>query len=541
MSKIAEYLQEHLTGEVTADPEVRRHFAHDASVLRLVPSMVVYPRDETDVRKTARFVWQLAERGSKLPITARGGGSDTSGAAIGSGIALVFPAHMNRLLALDPKKQSVTVEPGITYDKLEQTLYTHGLFLPPCPSSSAYATIGGGLANNAIGDRTLKYGDTKKYVQSLRVVLANGEVIETGPMNKRALSHKMGLSSLEGQIYRAVDTLTEENAQLIDDYRGKFRTPHNAIGYNLWDIKSKDGFDLTPLIVGSQGTLGIITEATFKLQPHVPITKLALVSLPTLRELGEILPGILALKPSICDMINKAALDEVAKLNAKQLGNVLEFRKAEIHLLIEFDDKPAQQQKYLKALSALAEGADGYCMAAATAEDQQQLRKIREAVATLMNSHRGPARAVPVAEDIAVPTDSLVEFLEQVYKTCAATHIAPAIWGQAGSGVVRLHPMLDLGEVGDRQKFFKISSELYAAAARLGGSITAAAGDGRVRAPYARSLQGEPYHQLILRVKHAFDPHSLLNPGAKTATTQDVKNLLRSDYSFGRHEHLPRS
>src|SRR5579872_6336687 len=123
MSKVAHYLQEHLLGEVTDSPEVRRHFSHDASILQLMPSIVVYPRNENDVRKTARFSWQLAERGKVLPITARGGGSNTSGAALGSGILLIFTAHMNRILALDPKKEYIIVEPGATYDKIEQTLY----------------------------------------------------------------------------------------------------------------------------------------------------------------------------------------------------------------------------------------------------------------------------------------------------------------------------------------------------------------------------------------------------------------------------------
>jgi FAD/FMN-containing dehydrogenase len=207
MSKIAHYLQEHLLGEVTDSLEVRRFFSTDASILQIMPSVIVYPANENDVRKTARFSWQLAERGKILPITARGGGSDTSGAAIGSGIIMVFTAHMNRILQLDPKKEFVTLEPGITFTALQQTLYTHGLFLPPYPASSAYATLGGSLANNAIGEKSVKYGDLAHYVEKLSVVLANGEVIETGPLNKRELNKKLGLATLEGNIYRGIDAL----------------------------------------------------------------------------------------------------------------------------------------------------------------------------------------------------------------------------------------------------------------------------------------------------------------------------------------------
>src|SRR4051812_31141164 len=198
MSKIAHYLQEHLAGEVTDSLDVRKFFSTDASVLQINPSVVVYPASESDVRKTARFAWQLAQRNKLLPITARGGGTDTSGAAIGSGVMLSFTAHMNRILALDPKKEYVTVEPGITFQSLQQTLLTHGLFLPPYPVTAGYATIGGGLANNTIGEKSVKYGDLRRYTEKLSVVLSNGEVIETGPIGKRELNKKLGLSTMEG-------------------------------------------------------------------------------------------------------------------------------------------------------------------------------------------------------------------------------------------------------------------------------------------------------------------------------------------------------
>ena len=180
MSKIAHYLQDHIIGEVMTSTDARRYFATDASIFQLAPAVIVYPRNENDVRKTARFTWQLAERGRIIPMTARGSGTDLTGAALSSGIMMVFPAHMNRILELDTKTNTVTVEPGINYGKLQQTLQTHGRFLPPYPASFEYSSIGGAVANNATGEKSIKYGDTRKYVKSLRVVLANGEIITTG-------------------------------------------------------------------------------------------------------------------------------------------------------------------------------------------------------------------------------------------------------------------------------------------------------------------------------------------------------------------------
>lgn len=543
MSKVAHYLQEHLTGEVSASPEVRRQFAHDASVLRQVPAIVVYPRGESDVRKTASFCWQLAERGRPVPITARGGGSDTSGAAIGAGIMVVFPAHMNKILELDPKKELITVEPGATYDKIEQTLFTHGLFLPSYPASQQYATLGGGIANNSIGEKSVKYGSTGDYVESLRVILANGEVIETKPIGRRELNRKLGLSTLEGEIYRSLDTLIEENTDLIAGQPGIIKSRRNSVGYNLAAIKTKKGFDLTPLFVGSQGTLGIISEATLKVVPYNPVTKLALISFDTLENFQDALPKILELKPSIADMVNLATISQVVKINPHQLDGVLPNPRAAMQLFIEFDDeKEAQQKASLKKLTKIMERIDADWLMADNLEDQQKIRKVRESVATILTEPHGQTKAVPVAEDVSVPVDNLVDFLHQAAQIYETAGLNPAIWGSAGDGVVRMHPMLDLSQIGDRQKLFKLSDSIYAAALKLGGSLSAANGEGRTRAPYVVYMYGEQLLGLLQQVKKIFDPYNILNPGVKSASREDIKAMLRGDYNQAhRHEHLPRS
>jgi FAD/FMN-containing dehydrogenase len=543
MGKVAQYLQEHLLGEVTDSPEARKQFAQDASILRIAPSIVVYPRDEDDIRKTMRFSWQLAERGRGLPITPRGGGSDTSGAAIGSGILLIFTAHMNRILELDQKKQFVTVEPGVTFDKLEQTLHTHGLFLPPYPASKHYATIGGGLANNAIGEKSVKYGPLGNYVERLRVVLANGELIETGPIGKRELNKKLGMSSLEGEIYRTVDAMLEENAGLIEQSNHHIKAIRNNAGFNITDLKHKKGLDLTPLFIGSQGSLGIITEATLTTETYTPNTKLALVSLNDLNDLHEVLPKILKLKPSICDMINRSVVEQVTRINPNQLAGLLKSPGGAVHLFVEFDDpKEANQKKSIKQLKKILQKIEGSIDIAEKPQEHIRIRKVRESVTTILTSPKGQSKAVPVAEDICVPITNLVEFLHKATEVYASLGLVAPAWGQAGEGVVRMQPMLDLGQIGDRQKLVKLTDSIYKAAIQMDGSITASAGDGRVRASYTRSMYGPEIHNLMLKIKNSFDPYNILNPGVKTATQEDVKALMRGDYSLAhRHEFLPRS
>lgn len=543
MNKIAHYLQEHLLGEVTASPEVRQHFAHDASVLQLAPAVVVYPRDENDVRKSVRFAWQLAERGRPLSVTARGYGSGTAGAAIGNGLVMVFTAHMNKIVQLNSKKRTAILQPGISYEVLQKVLHSHQLFLPPYPANSANASIGAGIATNAIGEKSVKYGSTAGFVQSLRVVLSNGEVIETGSLNKKELSHKLGLQTLEGSIYRSLDTLLEENGEFIRRGREKIRVAHNVGGYNLFDIKKNDNFNLTPLIFGSEGTLGIITEASFNLAPLPLKTLWVLISLDDLGDMYEVLPRLLELKPSVVDFINRPAIEEVLAINPNQLNGVLSRARAAIHLFVEFDDaKAADQKKALKQLEKVVEKAGGWLEIYEGIEAKERLLKLHESVSTILSFSQGKQRPVPVAEDISVPVDRLVEFLHKVEAVYREVGLPPIAWGHAGSGVVRSQPLLNLSQTGDRQKLFKIQGGLYNAAVELGGSTSASAGDGRVRAPYISLVYGNELYELMLKVKKIFDPHGILNPGVKTASPDEIKTLMRTSYDVSRFaEHLPRS
>ncbi len=536
-------MQEHLLGEVTANPDIRRHFAHDASVLEFVPAVVVYPKNESDVRKTVRFSWQLAQRGKILSVTPRGGGTSTTGGAIGSGAVLAIAAHMDQIRELNIKKRFVVVQPGITFKLLERVLNSHGLFFPPCPTLPSLATIGGAISTDAIGKRTLKYGSTGRHVKGLRVVLSNGEVIETGPLDTKELNHKLGLQTLEGEIYRSLDKLLEENAEFIDRGRQSIKSPHTSCGYNLFDIKSKKSFDLTPLFTGSEGTLGIITEATLDIKEYNPTTTQALVSVDELGDLYEVLPRLLELRPSAMDMLNQTVIEQVRKLNPSQLGDVSLRENAPIHLFVELDDaKESDRKKSVKQLQKIVAKAGAWCEIAQSPEDKQRLSRLHCCTSSILIQGQGHGRALPIAEDICVPVDKLVEFINGATALYGEVGLAPAMWGQAGSGVVRMRPTLDLGQTGDRQKLFKLQDALYALAIQLGGSISGGNGDGRVRSPYIPLQYGEELYQLMLRIKNIFDPHGILNPGVKTSSTDQVKTLLRTSYDIGRFaDHLPRS
>ncbi|HVV67160.1 MAG TPA: FAD-binding oxidoreductase [Candidatus Saccharimonadales bacterium] len=544
MSKVAHYLQEHLAGEVMTSTDARRYFATDKSILQLAPALVVYPRNENDVRKAARFSWQLAERGRIIPITARGSGTDQTGAALGGGIMLVFPAHMNRLLELDTKSNTVTVEPGINYGKLQQTLYTHGRFLPPFPASIEYSTIGGAIANNASGEKSVKYGDTRAYTESLRVVLANGEVIETRRLSKRELSKKLGLATFEGEIYRSVDALLEEQRTLVE--RMQMSVLKNNAGYDLMDIKHRDGsFDLTPLMVGSQGTLGIVTEAVLRTEPHNPQTTLIMATFDSLQELQDAVTDLRELSdlPSSVEFIDGNLLEQIYALNPNQLKETFTPPFPAAILLVEFDNGDRHLKKALKKADRIFEK---YAKTVETASDPEQqisIRRLRETVGTLLSHNEGLLHAVPIVGGGAVPPDQLRVYIEKLYKLLDDNNLKKAAWGHAAEGSLHIQPKLNLGQVGDRQKVFRMMDAYQKMVADLSGTISAESGDGRLHTPFLPAFYGAEIYALLQKIKKIFDPYDILNPGVKFGgTMEDVKEMIRTDYGLGHlYDHLPRN
>lgn len=526
-------------------PDARRYFATDGSIFAVTPALVAYPRNENDVRKTARFTWQLAERGRVIPITARGSGTDQSGAALGQGIMLAFPAHMHRILELDDKSGIVTVEPGINYGKLQQTLHTHDRFLPPFPASLEYSTIGGAVANNAAGEKSVKYGATRDYVKSLRVVLANGEVIETGRVSKRDLNKKLGLATFEGEVYRAIDALTEEHQSLIDKTRPN--VTKNAAGYDLADVRGRDGsIDLTPLLVGSQGTLGIVTEITLQAEPYSPNTTLFLAYFDDLERAQSAVLELRGLSdmPSAIEMVDDQLLALVDKLNPNQLKGIINKPFPRVAMLVEFDTpNERNRRKVTKKARKLLEKYASSVTLETEPMMQEDLWKVRHASATVAAYGEGGTKALPVIEDGIVPPERFREYLEGVYQLFERNHLQAAVWGHAGDANLHMQPFLDLSQVGDRQKVFRLIDEYYNLVISLGGSTSGEHGDGRLRAPYLEKLYGPELYALFQKVKQIFDPYGTLNPGVKVNVSLDnIKPLVRSSYSMEHlYDHLPRS
>ena len=532
-------LQSKLLGSVTDNADALEYFSTDGSVFKIMPTGIVYPKNTADVRKTVMFAAERAAHGKPIGLVARGKGTDQGGGAVGEGLHLVFPAHMNRLLRLD--KDTVTVQPGVIYKTLQQTLHTHGRFLPPYPSSIDFSTLGGAAANNACGEKTYKYGATREFVKSMKVVLSDGSLIETSRISARELSRKKGQSDLEGELYRKIDSLILDHEALIRKHQPS--TSKNAAGYALGHVRGKGGsFDLGQVIIGAQGTLGIITEITFKTMPWNPRTTLLVGFFDSIDKAGAAVLALRALKPSCMEIADYYLLDFLRKHRPQDIEGLIPEVLPKIVVLVEFDDFSQLTQKVQtrRAERILSKFAGSHRVSTDPVE-QEALWKIRRSAAAVIWMNNGTKKALPFIEDGVVPLEKLPQFLDKTYKLLKKYDLEIAVWGHAGDANLHLQPFLDLSKKKDVDKLFGLSREFFEMVIAMGGSTCGEHNDGLLRAQYLKMLYGEEMVELFAETKHIFDPQNILNPMKKMQVTAEyARDHVRNEYSMKHlYDHMP--
>jgi FAD/FMN-containing dehydrogenase len=528
-------LQSLLLGSVTDATDAVKYFSTDGSIFTMTPQAVVYPKN------TLQFLHDRAEKDpdKKISLTARGLGTDQGGGAVTDGIQMVFPAHMNNILKLDGN--NIIVQPGLLYKSLQQTLHTHGRFLPPYPSSIDYSTIGGAVANNAAGEKTIKYGSTRNFVERLKVVLSDGTLIETGRVSARELNRRKGSNTLEGKIYRDTDRLIDEHIDALRKNRPK--TSKNSAGYDLWNVKRSDGsFDLTPLFIGSQGTLGVITEITLKTAYFNPRTTLILAFFDSLQKAGDAVVKLEPLRPSAMEFVDYHLLDFLKRNRPHDIEGLVPDILPKIAILVEFDDQSQLRQTF-KSRSAqrLLHKYGAKLRTATDPVEQQALWKIRRSAAAVMWMTNGTKKALPFMEDGVVPVKKLHTFLTETYKLLEKYDLEIAVWGHAGDANLHLQPFLDLAKSKDVDKLFELSTEFTKLVISLGGSTCGEHNDGLMRGAYLKDLYGEELLNVFTELKASYDPHMILNPDKKTGATEAyAREHIRSEYSMKHlYDHMP--
>ncbi len=532
-------LQGMLLGSMTDNDDALDYFSTDSSIFQITPEAVIYPENTADVRKAVQFLADRAKAGKPASLIPRGKGTDQTGGSIGEGLQLVLPAHMNRILRLE--KDYVVVQPGILYRTLQQALHTHGRFLPPYPASIDYSSIGGAVANNAAGEKTVKYGTTRQFVKRLKVVLADGSLIETYRISARELNRKKGLATFEGEVYRKLDSLILDNADIIRKHQ--LHVTKNASGYALGEVKHADGsFDLSQIMVGSQGTLGVVTEATLKTLPWNPRSSLVVGYFDDIHKAGEAIGRLRALSPSAIELVDIHLLAYVREHRPQDIEGLVPEQLPKLVLLVEFDDfsQLAQTVKSRRAQKIFARTARSSRTSTDPVE-QEALWKLRRSAAATVWMSPGAKKALPFIEDGVVPVAKLPQFLDKLYKLLDKYELEIAVWGHAGDANLHLQPFLDLAKKKDVEKLYELNKEFTDLVVSLGGSISGEHNDGLLRGPYLEQQFGKEMYQLFVDVKHIFDPQNILNPNTKVEVTEEyARQFLRDRYVLGHlADHLP--
>jgi FAD/FMN-containing dehydrogenase len=499
---VAQALRQRMRGEVLVDERTLTRYATDMSMYEIRPLAVVVPQDVEDVVAVVDFACQEG-----IPITPRGGGTSTAGSALGRGIILGFrrSGPMNRVLHFDEVagEPQVTVEPALLHDELQRFLRERGLYLPADPSSGAVCLMGGNISTKASGPHALKHGSIDRYLHHLQFVTVEGEVVDTADEESIPARIREGVLALRDDVLADDPTVQRLNAR---------KDMKLASGYNLFAFlrHQRVGDLVAQLLVGSVGTLGVVTGATLRAEPYVEGKATTLLYFRNLHEAGDAVHHIKALDVAAIEIMNHSAVEVVRRRHpdmdipdGKVQVLLVEFEGPERHEQIAHVEKLVRESGYQLA---------GPLHTATDKAEQARLWKARKSLLPAVRNYRPPLKALSLVNDVGVDVACLADFVLDVEAVFARHNLVTAIYGHAGSGNLHLRPLFDVSDPNLPALLTQVADEVYETVFRYDGTITAEHGMGRLRVPYLAGEWGETIIGYMRRVKDIFDPDDLLNP-----------------------------
>ncbi len=525
-ARIHDDLRGLLDGELLFEPLERAPYAHDASLYEVDPLGIVVPASHDDVVTVVRYAAENA-----IPIHARGAGTRSAGGALGAGLVVDFSRHLRRVISVLP--ESVVVQPGVVLDVLNSQLAPHGRRLAADPMGSDSCTIGGMIGVDAGGPRALEYGSMIDQVERLRVVFASGETAELGVETWPVIDDEP--VDFKGVVVRKLGALGRRHPDLFTKKGTNARG--SCVGYPIEKAACDGGIDLARLLVGSRGTLALVTEATLRTSPIPAAQAVVLLCFARIGDAAAMVPDCLALRPSSCDLFDWRSIS-LARDAAPAFREWI-AEAAEAILIVEFEgQEPSEVAEAARRLSDRI-GRRGRLVSDAVEvsrrADCERMLGLRRAIEPLLLRMKGPRRPVPFLDGLSVAPEALPDVLQALQNILKGHDVSWVLDACAGVGLLHTRPFLDLADPGDVAKLEPLASEVCEMVHAAGGTIVGESGLRFAGTRFLRRTLGERI-QVLREVKDAFDPLDRLNPGKLIGDDAHlmVRDLRRLPSDVGR-------
>ena len=484
--------------DVLSSDTHRAAYASDASLYRVLPLTVVRPRHEDDVTAALQVC-----RDTGVPMTARGAGTSVAGNAVGRGVVLDFSRHMNRVLDVDVGGGTARVQAGTVHATLQAVASPAGLRFGPDPSTHTRCTIGGMIGNNACGSRTLGYGRTSDNVVGVRAVTALGDIVTTGRDGR-------GKPTVEGPA-ALLDGLRTVIGGGLATARTDFSTFGRQVsGYAIDSLLPERGFDVGNLLIGSEGTLAVVTEATVRLVSEPAHRLLIVLGYPDFGTAGDAVPALLPHRPTACEGIDSRIVEVVRARRGPDAVPPLPGGAAWLFVEIADDDLATAHDR---AAAMLTDAAAIDSITVSEAVRAGALWRIREDGAGLAGRAPSGLPAHAGWEDAAVPPEKIGDYLRVFDRLVDAHGLSAMPYGHLGDGCVHVRLDFPLDKPGGTERFRAFLTDAADLVVSFGGSLSGEHGDGRARSDLLPRMYSPTAMSLFRAVKHTFDPTGLLNPG----------------------------
>jgi len=538
-----------IEGDVDTSDATREFYSHDASLFEMKPQAVAFPKSSQDIQALVRFVNEHKKDIPNLSLTARSRGTDMSGAAINDSIIMDTSKYMTAIR--DVSATSATAQPGMMYKDFEKETLVHGSILPSYPASRELCGIGGIVANNSGGEKSLQFGKTDKYVTNLKMVLSDGNEYEVKPLTRDELNAKIGQDTFEGNLYRRTFELLDQNYDEIK--KAAPNVTKDSTGYHLWNVWNREAgiFDLTKLFVGAQGTLGINTEATLALVPKPQYSGTLVCYMRSIDNLGELIPSVLAEKPATFECFDDNTLWLSFKFIfafIKRLGFITWLMMClqlipdglallrgipKLILLVEFTGESVEEvrTKIHTAKQNLSKYNFSYMEEDETEAKSRKFWLMRRESFNLLRSKVKEKHTAPFIDDLVVPPARLSEFLPQLREIIKKYKLLATIAGHLGDGNFHVIPLMKIEDPAERAKFEPAMKEVNTLVIKYGGSVSGEHNDGMIRGPWLKEMYSPSVLGYMKEIKELYDPLNIFNPHKKTDATWEYSfNHIRNHF-----------